>query len=208
MYLLKFDGLFHKAPGFPDTSGYLGFGWLIYKFDQRIAFGYGLAVRGFDATSNVAEYLALIDGLEMLVDLMTDNQPIWVVGDAKGIINRMKGIAGISSERDRCMHRKAQRIAQQLNIITWDWMPRRYNKDADALSRRGLKELRSQKTEFGIAKKILAREYQAKRNQLHYLAGMQVVQHKNIESFSSTSSIRGYNPPVQAHLTLPQLIGI
>jgi ribonuclease HI len=69
MITLSFDGLFKSVAAGNNAksqAGILCYGWLIIKQRSLIAQGHGEFARGSDATSNVAEYLALIEGLDAL----------------------------------------------------------------------------------------------------------------------------------------------
>jgi ribonuclease HI len=53
----------------------------------------------------------------------------------------MKGIASINSAPIQKLHRRANRLANRFDGLTWTWVPRKENKLADKLSRRGLRQL-------------------------------------------------------------------
>jgi ribonuclease HI len=141
MYELWFDGLFRGAKD-AQTAGLMCFGWLIYRQGKQIAKGYGIFVRGMNATSNIGEYLGLIDGLEVLVDIGINYEPVRVIGDAKVVINQMKGLSRLSTQRVVPLHHKACRLAQLLYVIVWKWVSRQHNKAADQLTRVALREFR------------------------------------------------------------------
>ncbi len=98
VYRLSFDGLFRGSKEIA-LAGFMCYGWVLHKYDQVMAKGYGVAARGTDATSNIAEYLALIDGLQTLVDLGVRHDPVHVIGDAKVVINQMRGRSRITTDR-------------------------------------------------------------------------------------------------------------
>jgi ribonuclease HI len=119
------------------------YGWLVVRDSRVIARGHGGYLRRSDATSNCAEYLALIEGLEALRDLGVRREPVQVVGDARSIIDQMLGAADVNSPRVRPLYRRAQCIARQFHAITWYWTKRRGNHAADALTRRALRQIRA-----------------------------------------------------------------
>gem|GEM_PF-4444467 len=121
--------------------GLLGYGWLIQHNYIEIAHGFGIFIRMGMTGSNVAEYFALIEGLEALADLRIRNETIEIRGDAKCVIDQMTGSASVRSHLTRKLNRRAQKIMRRLTALTWVWVPRRKNKQADALSRRGLRYL-------------------------------------------------------------------
>ena len=141
MYILQFDGTLHFVHEKAGKAGLLGYGWFILNDQVEVARGFGLFAQTDTANSNIAEYLALIEGLEALADLKTGNEPIEIRGDAKCVIDQMKGVASVSSLPTRKLHRRAKRFAARFNSLTWTWIPRKENKLADKLSRRGLRQL-------------------------------------------------------------------
>ncbi len=68
MLELEFDGLFRPSPVSP-TAGIMCVGWLVRSGGNILAKGYAVIARGTDATSNIAEYLAMIEGLQALIDM-------------------------------------------------------------------------------------------------------------------------------------------
>ncbi len=143
MFRLEFDGLFRTADEDQfATAGILCYGWRVLRENQVIAQGHGTFTRGRNANSNMAEYLALVDGLEALLDMGAKDEPILVCGDAKSVINQMQGIAGVSSLAVKPLYQRARHLADQFNHIHWEWLPRNRNRAADALSRHALKRLR------------------------------------------------------------------
>lgn len=151
MLILRFDGLFKAVPGSAHVrtqAGFMGYGWLIFRSQAMIARGHGVFARAKDATSNVAEYLALIEGLEALLDLGVAAEPVLVSGDAKCVIDQMRGAAAVNSERIRPLYRRAQRLAEQIETVDWSWTPRRHNHEADELTRRAIRQIRSNPQEY------------------------------------------------------------
>jgi len=143
MYILQFDGMLRSSSaGWPAHLGLLGYGWLIKKNDVEIAYGFGIFVRKCMAGSNVAEYLALIEGLEALTDLRIKNNAVEIRGDAKCVIDQMTGQAALSSPLTIKLNQHAQTLARCFSALTWVWVPRRENRHADSLSRRSLRNLR------------------------------------------------------------------
>lgn len=151
MLTLQFDGLFRCAPNelhLSDDAGVMCYGWVILRDDLFVARGHGGYARGQDASSNVAEYLALIEGLEALIDMQSHNEPIVICGDAKSVIEQMQGKASVYAGSIKPLYRKARKLAHQLNHIEWVWTPRRNNHTADALTRRALRQIRANPEQF------------------------------------------------------------
>jgi ribonuclease HI len=175
MLELWFDGLF-RGTQVARKAGLMCFGWLILRENQQIAKGYGIAARGMNATSNIAEYLGLIDGLEALVDISVNDEPVRVIGDSKVVINRMQGLSRINARQVASLHHRACCLAQLLHMVDWKWVPRKYNKAADQLTRHALREFRSNPLEVRQAWKTVLSDHTLQRDQLHILGGMMVYQ--------------------------------
>jgi ribonuclease HI len=146
MLTLEFDGLFRSAPRemfLGEDAGFMCYGWVILRDGVVIARGHGGYVRAREASSNVAEYLGLIEGLEALLDLQNGREPVLVCGDAKSIIEQMQGFASVSAISIKPLYRKARKLARRFRRIYWNWTPRRNNQTADALTRRALRQIRA-----------------------------------------------------------------
>jgi ribonuclease HI len=144
MYTLQFDGLFREVPDGDRANSHMGFlcyGWILRTGEQAIARGHGAYARGRDANSNVAEYLALIEGLETLSDLGIRAERLRICGDAKGVIDQMQGRAAVSSPSSRPLFRRAKRLADRFQRLEWAWVPRKHNRAADLLTRRAMRQV-------------------------------------------------------------------
>ncbi|WP_307845430.1 bifunctional RNase H/acid phosphatase [Planomonospora sp. ID67723] len=85
------------------------------------------------ATNNVAEYRGLIAGLRVLLDLAGDGAVAEVRMDSKLVIEQMAGRWKIKNEGLRPLAMEAGTLARRLRV-TWRWIPREKNKDADRLA--------------------------------------------------------------------------
>jgi ribonuclease HI len=142
---LRFDGLFRTISAEPDSAaktGLMCYGWLIFRDGRSVAHGHGAYARPNEASSNVAEYLALIEGLQALRDMGVEREAVEVIGDARSIIEQMIGRASVSSSQVRSLYHRACRLAQPFRRLTWTWQPRRDNHAADQLTRRALSQVR------------------------------------------------------------------
>jgi len=119
----------------------LGYGWIIERNGLEIARGFGLFLGNRRTGSNIAEYLALIDGLETLGDLRLRHEKVEIRGDAKCVIDQMMGYAGVSSLLSKELNKQARRLAKRFTNLSWVWVPRWENRHADSLSRRSFRYL-------------------------------------------------------------------
>jgi ribonuclease HI len=157
MYRLKFDGLFREevSSQIKNTrSGFISYGWLIYKDDQLVAHGFGVVALDKHAASNIAEYIALIEGLEALADFGVGGEAVEVQGDAKCVIDQMCGAASISSVPTRKLNKRASLLAGQFDDLNWQWIPRRFNRDADHLTKHAMRRIYNARQTFSEAIKM------------------------------------------------------
>ena len=146
MLTLQFDGLFRCAPqdfNLSDDAGFMCYGWVIFRENTVIARGHGGYVSAQAASSNVAEYLGLIEGIEALLDLHATGEVVVICGDAKSVIEQMQGRASVSASSIKPLYRRAIRLVQPFQRILWTWTPRRNNQAANSLTRRALRQIRA-----------------------------------------------------------------
>lgn len=149
MRTLNFDGLFRgkeENSGIGDEMCVMCYGWVIMEGSLAIARGYGSYTHQKVASSNGAEYLALIKGLEALSDMGLKNGRVVVIGDAKSVIDQMQGLAEVNSPRIKSLHKKARRLCQKMSGLHWQWVPRNENKVADQLTRHALRQFIQRRT--------------------------------------------------------------
>lgn len=160
MLTLRFDGLYRslaedlrQPASIPATSqaGVMCYGWLIYRGDVLVARGHGGFIRKVEATSNIAEYIALIEGLEALLDMGAKKEAVEIMGDARSVIDQMVGRAQVNSSSTRLLYRRASRLARHFPRLTWTWTPRRQNRAADLLTRRAIRQIRANSAAYRSA---------------------------------------------------------
>ncbi|GII83581.1 bifunctional RNase H/acid phosphatase [Sphaerisporangium siamense] len=108
--------------------------------------GYGAVVKDTDGqvlaeaadalgvtTNNVAEYQGLIAGLRSVLALAGDGTAVEVRMDSKLVIEQMAGRWKIKNEGLRPLALEARGLAGRLRV-TWRWIPRERNRDADRLA--------------------------------------------------------------------------
>lgn len=85
-----------------------------------------------NTTNNVAEYSALIVGLEALNERFADRS-VEVRADSRLVIEQMSGRWKIKDASIRSLATKAKTLVANRNI-SYTWVPREENKQADALA--------------------------------------------------------------------------
>ena len=83
------------------------------------------------ATNNVAEYRALIAGLERAVELAVDE--VEVVSDSELLVKQMQGEYRVKNEALRELSLDAARLARRLRRVTYRAVRREHNELADKL---------------------------------------------------------------------------
>jgi ribonuclease HI len=126
----------------PTRLAVLGYGWLLTRDGLEIAHGFGLFYCRGAVNSVLAEYMALTEGLEAIADIHLNKDRVEIRGDARSVIDQMRGAASVSAPTTLAMHRRARALSCQFRHLTWKWIPRNENKLADRLSRRGLRQIR------------------------------------------------------------------
>ncbi len=83
------------------------------------------------ATNNVAEYRALIAGLEKAVELALPE--VEVVSDSELLVKQMTGEYRVKNEALRELSLQASRLARQIGNVTYHAVRREHNELADRL---------------------------------------------------------------------------
>lgn len=151
---MRFDGLyraFNDEAGSHPRAGVMCYGWVIERDGRVVARGHGGYARREDASSNLAEYLGLIEGLSALYDMNACREEVEVIGDARSVIEQMQGRAAVNAASTRELYRKATRLAAHFAHLTWTWTPRRKNQDADQLTRRAIRQIRANPEQYRAA---------------------------------------------------------
>lgn len=91
------------------------------------------------ATNNVAEYVALIAGLQAVLEINPEAR-VLVRMDSKLVIEQMSGGWKIKHPDMISLGSQVQELARRLSI-KWQWIPREQNTLADALANRAMDEL-------------------------------------------------------------------
>jgi ribonuclease HI len=133
------------------------YGWLVLKNGALVAKGYGACARSQAAGSFSAEYLALIEGLDALLDMGVCDQQVQIIGDAKGVIDQMRGTAVVNVDHILPLYGRAWMLAQELQQVEWVWRARKHNRVADTLSRRALRNVWLDQTRYQQAVQALQR---------------------------------------------------
>jgi ribonuclease HI len=131
-----------------NPGGTACFGCIIKRNGETIDEGYGAVGSGEDMTNNVAEYTALVRALKKIRELELDKEKIVLRGDSElviygiGIDPRIGRSWKVKSSRLIPLLNKAKILAHGMDI-TYEWIPRWKNREADELSRVAYKPARA-----------------------------------------------------------------
>jgi ribonuclease HI len=114
------------ARGNPGPAAY---GFVIEAEDGTVLAAEGKAIGV--ATNNVAEYSALIAGLERAAELHLG--AVEVVSDSELLVKQMTGEYRVKNEALQELHRQATRSARKLGTVTYTAVRREHNALADQL---------------------------------------------------------------------------
>ncbi len=154
--ILYFDGGSRSNPG---DSGYGAV--LFTEKGDKLAQTYGYLGHH---TNNYAEYNGLIAGLELVKEILSDNEgnddipfKLTIYADSKLVVEQMSGRWKIKDPILSVLAGKAFNMLPQENI-TYNWVPRAKNKDADRLANKAM-DSKSNETvfyNFSHTKKIVS----------------------------------------------------
>ncbi len=134
MIVLFFDGLCEPV----NPGGVACGGFVAYLDGARLTAGskcFGAGYLGDHTSNNVAEYLALIEGLKQLLALGYVSHCLAVKGDSQLVVKQLRGEYRVRSERLRPLYEEACRLLAHFPSYVVEWVPRELNAEADALSR-------------------------------------------------------------------------
>src|SRR2546426_8959068 len=132
MIVVHIDGLCGPV----NPGGKATFGYVIRDDSGSILTSKsGVVGKGPAMSNNVAEYAALCEALEFLLQKNLEDLPIEVRSDSRLVVYQMsekwKFHGGLYAEK----HNEAERLAAEFNRLSFKWIPREENEEADGLSR-------------------------------------------------------------------------
>jgi len=126
------DGLCEPMnPGGTATYGYL----IRNEAGRVIARKSGVVGKGSEMSNNVAEYAAVCEALRFLVKEKMTRMSIEIRSDSRLVVNQMKGKWKFRKGLYAQKYSEAKDLTARFEIITFRWIPREENEEADALSR-------------------------------------------------------------------------
>lgn len=135
-FVLQFDGACRGNP-----SNELGVGYILFNENDEIIQANKKKFLINNGTNNVAEYIALIEGLKLAINKNINN--LIVEGDSELLINQMNGKYKVKSNNLIIHFNEAQRLSKMINNIGFYHIRREFNKKADHLANQAFKQQHS-----------------------------------------------------------------
>lgn len=124
-----------------NPKGHIGFGCLV-KEDNKVVYEYGGYLEANENNSNnVAEYLALENVLDFLLENGMQDEKITVYGDSKLAVMQMNKRWRIKGGRYFETAISCKEKTNNFSKIIFKWIPREENTDCDNLSKIMFKKL-------------------------------------------------------------------
>jgi ribonuclease HI len=115
--------------GARGNPGPAAFGYVLEAEDGTVLAAHGERIGV--ATNNVAEYRALVAGLEKALELSVDE--VDVVSDSQLLVRQMTGEYKVKNEALRKLSLEAAALARRLRRVTYRSVTREHNELADRL---------------------------------------------------------------------------
>lgn len=135
---IHFDGLcLPKNPG-----GVATYGFVAKRGAKVVHEEGGLAAAPFtpQATNNVAEYTGVLKALEWALAQGLEKEKVLVRGDSELVIRQLKGEYKVKSPSIVDLFTRVRDLSRKFSSITFEWVPREENSEADAMTNRAYAE--------------------------------------------------------------------
>jgi ribonuclease HI len=118
----------------PTNPGVGTFGFVVYRDGRRIKEAHGFV--GERVSNNFSEYYALCEALKWLLDCGWQGEEVVVKSDSRLLVNQMSGRWGLRGGLYAPKYLDALKLARKFDKISFLWIPRGENSEADSLSRK------------------------------------------------------------------------
>lgn len=138
-----------------NPGGTACYGWVAYRGRKKLGKDCGVVCSGPKATNNIGEYTAIIRALEWLLANDYTEEEIELRSDSQLCIYQLQGRYAVRSSNLIPLHARVLDLARRFRNLSFRWVPREQNEEADKLSRKAYrKALDAQRN---------SREYKAKQ---------------------------------------------
>ncbi len=139
MITVYFDGLCYPK----NPCGVAAFGYLVLRNGQVVHKGFRAVGEGRGMTNNVAEYEGLMAAAQWIADEGIEEK-IVIKGDSQLVIKQMNGEWKVNSATSKKYVPKIKKLLEGKDV-SFVWVPREENAEADGLSRLAYERYQSQK---------------------------------------------------------------
>lgn len=132
------EGYFDGACEPVNPGGNCSWGIVIKKDGRTIHKSSGFVGSGDGMTNNVGEYCGVYALLKELIKMEQTNEEIKIYGDSMMVINQMSGAWTVRDKHEKPYKkfaREAKELSKQFKRVTYKWIPREQNEEADRLSK-------------------------------------------------------------------------
>ncbi len=131
VYQIYFDGSCEPV----NPGGKMGMGTIVKKDGVTIWENSESIPPSPENTNNVAEYKALINGLNYLLSIGAQNEKVECFGDSMMVINQMSGEWTARGGNYYESYKECLKIEKEFKKVFYNWVRRDKNKEADILSK-------------------------------------------------------------------------
>jgi ribonuclease HI len=125
----------------PVNPGGVGaVGIVVYRGNVRILQMGKVVGKGTEMSNNRAEYEALREVLQWLLDNSLSEENISVNSDSSLLVNQMQGKWKVNGGLFFTTYKESKQLAQRFPNLRFNWIQREENEEADLLARNAYKE--------------------------------------------------------------------
>jgi ribonuclease HI len=128
LMMLYFDGLCEPL----NPGGVATYGFVVYDNNKKLheeGGVVGAGMNGEDVSNNVAEYTAMIRGMERITSF-GHHGTLRVRGDSQLAIRQVTGRYSVRSKRLIPLHNKVMELKRNFTVVKFEWIPRDLNEEA------------------------------------------------------------------------------
>ncbi len=136
MLTVYFDGLCEPT----SPGGVATYGYVVCMNGKKLKDEWAFVADGRGTSSNLAEYAGLAAALRWLLTNGYKEQEVEVRGDSRQVVAQMN--ANWRARRSLYVpkHEEMRKLREEFREITFRWVPREENTEADRLSRRAYED--------------------------------------------------------------------
>lgn len=123
-----------------NPGGHGGGGYIVKRLNKEIHRGMIYLPAGPEISNNVAEYSGIREALKWLLKEELNQEPVLVRGDNMMSVMQMAGKWKAKRGRYIPLYLECRELAKKFRNLTFMWIPREQNGEADEISKTALKD--------------------------------------------------------------------